>query len=67
MVLQIKEQHGYCQSHITVRGLPDWCNWLKGSSYVNESMVTGELAPVLKEVNSLMIGGTINLHGSLHV
>ncbi|CAI9783546.1 unnamed protein product [Fraxinus pennsylvanica] len=38
-----------------------------GSSYVNESMVTGESDPVLKEVNSSVIGGTINLHGSLHV
>ncbi|XP_071710892.1 copper-transporting ATPase RAN1-like isoform X2 [Rutidosis leptorrhynchoides] len=40
---------------------------VSGSSYVNESMVTGESAPVLKEINSLVIGGTINLHGSLHV
>ncbi|KAI3669077.1 hypothetical protein L6452_40298 [Arctium lappa] len=40
---------------------------ISGSSYVNESMVTGESAPVLKETNSLVIGGTINLHGSLHV
>ncbi|KVH91999.1 Cation-transporting P-type ATPase [Cynara cardunculus var. scolymus] len=40
---------------------------VSGSSYVNESMVTGESAPVLKETNSLVIGGTINLHGSLHV
>lgn len=38
-----------------------------GSSYVNESMVTGESAPVLKEFNSSVIGGTINLHGSLHI
>lgn len=38
-----------------------------GSSYVNESMVTGESVPVLKEVNSSVIGGTINLHGSLHI
>ncbi|KAH6830615.1 copper-exporting ATPase / responsive-to-antagonist 1 / copper-transporting ATPase [Perilla frutescens var. hirtella] len=38
-----------------------------GSSYVNESMVTGESAPVLKEINSPVIGGTINLHGSLHI
>ena len=38
-----------------------------GSSYVNESMVTGESAPVLKEVNSPVIGGTVNLHGVLHI
>ncbi|KAJ9183338.1 hypothetical protein P3X46_007204 [Hevea brasiliensis] len=38
-----------------------------GSSYVNESMVTGESAPVLKEANSLVIGGTINLHGVLQI
>ncbi|XVE48458.1 hypothetical protein DITRI_Ditri01bG0003800 [Diplodiscus trichospermus] len=38
-----------------------------GSSYVNESMVTGESAPVLKEVDSPVIGGTINLHGALHI
>ncbi|KAL8199531.1 hypothetical protein R6Q57_013099 [Mikania cordata] len=40
---------------------------VSGSSYVNESMVTGESVSVLKETNSLVIGGTINLHGSLHV
>ncbi|XP_031484273.1 cation-transporting ATPase HMA5 [Nymphaea colorata] len=40
---------------------------LWGSSYVNESMVTGESEPVLKEVNSSVIGGTINLHGALHI
>lgn len=38
-----------------------------GTSYVNESMVTGESAPVLKEVNAPVIGGTINLHGALQV
>lgn len=38
-----------------------------GASYVNESMVTGESVPVLKEVDSLVIGGTINLHGALHI
>lgn len=38
-----------------------------GSSYVNESMVTGESVPVLKEVNTTVIGGTMNLHGVLHI
>ncbi|XP_022039473.1 OVARIAN TUMOR DOMAIN-containing deubiquitinating enzyme 2 isoform X1 [Helianthus annuus] len=26
-----KELHGYCQFHIALRGLPNWCNWSKGS------------------------------------
>ncbi|XP_038881752.1 copper-transporting ATPase RAN1 [Benincasa hispida] len=38
-----------------------------GSSYVNESMVTGESRDVLKEVNSHVIGGTITVHGALHI
>ncbi|KAK9733503.1 hypothetical protein RND81_04G071400 [Saponaria officinalis] len=38
-----------------------------GSSYINESMVTGESVPVSKDVNSPVIGGTVNLHGVLHV
>ncbi|KAL0760825.1 hypothetical protein Bca101_076975 [Brassica carinata] len=38
-----------------------------GSSYVNESMVTGESVPVSKEVDSPVIGGTINMHGVLHI
>ncbi|KAK4759676.1 hypothetical protein SAY87_022807 [Trapa incisa] len=38
-----------------------------GSSYINESMVTGESDLVLKEVNSLVIGGTINQSGVLHI
>ena len=40
---------------------------VRGSSHVNESMVTGESAPVLKEASSSVIGGTINLHGALHI
>ncbi|KAE9610602.1 hypothetical protein Lal_00029691 [Lupinus albus] len=47
---------------IPADGIVTW-----GSSYVNESMVTGESIPVLKEVNTSVIGGTINLHGALHI
>jgi Cu+-exporting ATPase len=47
---------------IPADGIVTW-----GSSYVNESMVTGESVPVLKEVNVSVIGGTINLHGVLHI
>nr|AYW01703.1 HMA7 protein [Morus alba] len=43
-------------------GLVAW-----GTSYVNESMVTGESVPVSKQVGSTVIGGTINLHGALHI
>ena len=47
---------------IPADGIVTW-----GSSYVNESMVTGESIPVSKDVNASVIGGTINLHGVLHV
>ena len=47
---------------IPADGIVTW-----GSSYVNESMVTGESVPIMKEVNASVIGGTINLHGVLHV
>ncbi|MGU3540214.1 heavy metal translocating P-type ATPase [Methylobacterium sp. A54F] len=36
-----------------------------GSSYVDESMVTGEPAPVLKAVGAATVGGTLNGRGSL--
>jgi len=29
--------------------------------------VTGESTPVSKEVNATVIGGTINMHGALHI
>ncbi|BAT74172.1 Copper-transporting ATPase [Vigna angularis] len=47
---------------IPADGIVTW-----GSSYVNESMVTGESTPVSKEVNASVIGGTINMHGALHI
>ncbi|XP_070038997.1 copper-transporting ATPase RAN1-like isoform X2 [Nicotiana tomentosiformis] len=47
---------------VPVDGVVVW-----GSNHVNKSMVTGESVLVLKEVNSVVIGSTINLHGSLHI
>ncbi|MFC7396343.1 heavy metal translocating P-type ATPase [Chelatococcus sp. GCM10030263] len=35
-----------------------------GSSYVDESMVTGEPVPVVKDVGDAVIGGTVNKTGS---
>jgi Cu2+-exporting ATPase len=39
----------------------------EGSSNVNESMITGESKPVDKHVGDNVIGGTVNLSGSLRV
>jgi len=39
----------------------------KGSSSVNQAMVTGESKPVSKEEGDEVIGGTVNGSGSLHV
>jgi P-type Cu+ transporter len=49
-------------SKVPADGIVIW-----GSSHVDESMVTGESVPITKEVSSLVIGGTINLHGILHI
>ncbi|XP_074568171.1 cation-transporting ATPase HMA5-like [Curcuma longa] len=38
-----------------------------GTSYADESMVTGESEPVSKEVSSSVVGGTMNLYGVLHI
>lgn len=40
---------------------------IHGESDVNESMLTGESAPVKKDVKALVIGGTVNGSGSLTV
>jgi Cu2+-exporting ATPase len=40
---------------------------IEGSSYVNESMLTGESLPVKKEKETKVIGGAINGDGSLKV
>lgn len=39
---------------------------IAGSSYVDESMISGEPIAVLKEVNDKLFAGTINQKGSLH-
>lgn len=40
-------------------------NVVSGSSYVDESMITGEPVPVSKFVGELVTGGTVNCNGSL--
>lgn len=37
----------------------------EGSSYVDESMITGEPVPVAKQVGTELVGGTVNRNGSL--
>lgn len=39
----------------------------EGSSYINESLLTGESAPVKKEVNTHVIAGSINGDGALTI
>jgi Cu+-exporting ATPase len=38
---------------------------VEGQSYVDESMITGEPVPALKELGQKVVGGTLNKNGSL--
>ena len=40
---------------------------VSGESHVNESMITGEAAPVAKETGDSVIGGTMNCNGVMNV
>ncbi|MDY7026896.1 MAG: copper-translocating P-type ATPase [Spirochaetota bacterium] len=40
---------------------------IRGSSYIDESMLKGESVPVLKEENDRLIGGSLNGDGSLEL
>lgn len=40
---------------------------LRGQSHVNESMITGESRPVAKRQGDMVIGGTLNENGVLHI
>jgi Cu2+-exporting ATPase len=40
---------------------------VQGESHVNESMITGESAPVTKEPGSRVVAGTLNLDGAMRI
>ncbi|CAM3782084.1 copper-translocating P-type ATPase [Flavobacterium gelidilacus] len=40
---------------------------IEGTSYLNESMLTGESKPIKKEENDKVIGGSVNGNGSLKI
>ncbi|KAH7439364.1 hypothetical protein KP509_04G057700 [Ceratopteris richardii] len=40
---------------------------VRGTSHVDESMITGEAHPIPKDVGDNVIGGTLNMNGVLHL
>ena len=46
-------------------GIPTDGEVVRGESYIDESMVTGEAAPVKKKIGSLLIAGTVNTTGAI--
>lgn len=49
-------------SKVACDGLVIW-----GQSHINESMITGESHPVTKRTGDIVIGGTLNENGVLHI
>ncbi|WMV43874.1 hypothetical protein MTR67_037259 [Solanum verrucosum] len=53
----------------TIPGSKVACDGLviRGQSHINESMITGESRPVTRKTGDMVIGGTLNENGVLHI